>query len=225
MTKMAEPTRVVPAPIRDFERKLRTTVTEYLAVVLILLLGVLLILSSLPVVKTWATDAKALWDLISIVVTSGGTIIGLWFIWLKFVDTRGFASKLEITCTPTKAVLPKTQSNVHALTIKLENKGTLAIEDYEINVSVYLHKGGDIAQSPTPQTGPLLLREPGGGATIDVGAASYAQYVTHVSLEQADAITFMVDVVAQEQHWQNFITVSNDVTPPEEEEKKEEIKK
>jgi hypothetical protein len=183
-----------------------------------LVLGLTIGFSIYKPARDWAKDAEKYWGNFSTLVTTGSTVAGLWFVWLKFIRARDFASKVEISFTSAKFPLEDNTGNIHAINIKIENKGTVAIKKYELEPILYFHKKS-ISSTPVPQTPHLFLDESGKKQhtadakvlILDVGAYSFAHYVIQAATHDADAITFGIKMKCNNDdvEWQNFVTISN----------------
>ena len=213
-----QPQAEVPTTQLEFEKKALNFGTP--AVAVLTLVGLLGIIYSAQSLNAWAQSTEKTWSFISNLVTISGTIVGLWLIWIKFFQQRESAAKLEITPTSGKIPLPDKSGNLHWLNLKLENKGNQAIQNYHLVVQPLYHRAG-AATNATHAT--VQFTRPPSGKTrssiIDVGAASFAHCYLTVPGAEAEAITFYIEVAAEQTKWSNGVTVSNAIDADEQNKK------
>lgn len=209
----------MPTTQLEFEKKaLNFGTPAVIGLTLVALIGVIYGAKSL---NAWAGSTEKTWSFISNLVTISGTIVGLWFVWIKFFQQRESAAKLEITPTSGKIPLPDHSGHLHWLNLKLENKGNHAIQNYQLVVQPIYHQAGAakiaahaMVQFPNSHAGNTR------SAVIDVGAASFEHGYLTVKLAEAEAVTFVIEVTAAQTKWRNGITVSNAIEADEHNRKK-----
>ena len=190
-----------------FEKRLQNIGTPGLIVVTLIVLAVLAVLvAAAESQNQWAAATEKWWAFVSTAFTILGGTVGLWFVWLKFIRTREFAPRLDVTLTAGKAFLTDTDGMLHWCGVRLENKGTVSV-DYDIEVVPLLHPGS--ASSPSPALQSLAPTADGKTPIVDVGTSAYEHYVTPIPLNSAQAVTFQVRVVQGQYTWRGCITQSN----------------
>ncbi len=200
----------IPKQQYDTEKWLQTKGTAILIVATLVVLAILAALAS--AVNQWATNTEKSWSFVSTASTILGGAVGLWFVWLKFIRTRDFAPKLDLTLTAGSVFLSSDEGNLHWCDVKLENKGTVAI-DYQIEVVPLLyHAGRSIMGIPLAS---LVPKDSEMKSLVDVGATSYEHFLAPIGLEDAQAVTFQVKVWDGETYWWSHITASNLKPQPE----------
>lgn len=149
---------------------------------------------------------KDLIDALSKVLTSLGLIVGAVLSYFRFFKGRTFRSKLVMSCQ--SGMIPLMSSNLHWLNIQIENKGSVAIWNYDLRVEATYH-GPNPANVPVDQ----FLVAPGEDETaerlIDVGESSFVHAILEVP-QEVPALSFRVSVTDQAgAFWEQFLTASN----------------
>lgn len=201
---MFRPLVNIPNEQIEFEKRLQNLGTPLLILVTLIFLGLLVALA--PSQNQWAKDTGEWWTFVSTAFTVAGGTIGLWFVWLKFIRTRGFAAKLDVTLTAGKVFLNDTDGMLHWCGVRMENKGMVSV-DYTVEVTPTRHLG--TIASVDPNLSPLVTAADGETAKVDVGTSVYEHYITTIKLGDAQAVTFQVSVKQGRHIWSGCITQSN----------------
>jgi hypothetical protein len=206
--------QVSPIAVEDEERTTRSA-TFLITGIIVFILGTVIYLSTTKIAKDWSTNSEKYWSNISALVTTSATIAGVWFVWLKFIRARNFAQKVEISLSPTRILLEKNSSNLHAIDIKIENKGSSSITNYSLEPELYIHKDSINSIPNERVTSHLFGNKSRKILRLDVGACSFAHYVVQIDGDKADAITFGIKMKNNNDkvEWENFITISNALKP------------
>lgn len=151
-------------------------------------------------------DHKDAFDVVSKVITMIVVIVGGFLSYIKFFKGRILKPKLNIL--PTAGVINLNEDNLHWLDIEIQNKGTVAIWNYEIKVYATLHatEKRNIKISE-------FIKEPDSlkklEHLIDVGESSHEHAIIRVS-KVVWAVTYQIFVSTPNgSTWDRYLTMAN----------------
>ena len=177
----------------------------WLLLIIIVLIIAIIIKEGLVTTEILETN-KDTFDVVSTIITILAIIIGGILSYIKFFKGRILKPKLNII--PTSGVIYQTDENFHWLDLELQNKGTVAIWNYYIEVFAKLH-----GEKTTSIQINGFVEHPNlkniNEHLIDVGESSYEHLVFPVS-KDIFAITYQILVsIPSGSVWNRCLTVSN----------------
>jgi hypothetical protein len=126
--------------------------------------------------------------------------------YFRFFKGRLLRPKLVISCQ--SGMIPLARSNMHWLNIQVENRGSVAIWNYELRAEASYH-----GQESDTVVISNFLQPPGvteqGELLVDVGESSYKHALLEVP-KDVQAVSFRISVTDKTGSvWDQFLTVSN----------------